>query len=247
MDKKTAAITGTAMFDFHLPSRNDFNARHMADLNFLGFSVVKRALAPDKCHAVSKLFDQDHYFRSTIDMSRYGFGRGVYRYFQSPLPQGLTELRSELYDLLQPLANEWQDALGLPHFPPGHPAFLARCHQAGQARPTPLLLKYQAGDFNCLHQDLYGDLVFPLQMAILLDRPGIDFSGGEFVLTEQRPRRQSRASVVPLDQGDGVIFAVHSRPVLGIKGSYRVSMRHGVSTIHHGLRRTFGVILHDAH
>ena len=234
------------MFDFNLPSRPDFNARHMDDLNSQGFSVIKQVLTSAHCHDISALLDQDHHFRSTIDMSRYGFGRGVYRYFQSPLPQGLIGLRAALYDLLLPCANQWQQVLGLPAFAPAHHDFLAQCHKAGQVRPTPLLLQYRPGDYNCLHQDLYGDLVFPLQMAILLDRPGIDFSGGEFILTEQRPRRQSRASVVPLDQGDGVIFAVHNRPVAGIKGPYRVSLRHGVSTIHHGLRRTLGVILHDA-
>jgi hypothetical protein len=180
-------------------------------------------------------------------MARHGFGRGEYRYFAYPLPVIVAELRTTLYPRLAPIANRWNASMGIAaRFPEAHAAFLERCHRAGQARPTPLLLQYGAGDFNALHQDLYGEHVFPLQVAILLSQPGRDFTGGEFVLTEQRPRMQSRAEVVPLRQGDGVIFAVRHRPVQGTRGPYRVTMRHGVSRLRSGHRHTLGVIFHDA-
>jgi hypothetical protein len=180
-------------------------------------------------------------------MARHGFGRGEYKYFDYPLPPAIAALRAAAYKRLAPIANRWAAALGQPSaFPPDHAAYLARCHDAGQRRATPLLLQYGAGDFNALHQDLYGDHVFPVQLAVLLSRPGNDFTGGEFVLTEQRPRLQSRVHVVPLGQGDGVIFAVHHRPAQGTRGVFRVTMRHGVSRLHSGHRHTLGVIFHDA-
>ena len=180
-------------------------------------------------------------------MARHGFGRGEYRYFAYPLPQAVGELRAALYRHLRTVANRWNEMMGLePRFPEDHEEFLGRCHAAGQVRPTPLLLQYGEGDYNCLHQDLYGEHVFPLQVAILLSEPGSDFTGGEFVLTEQRPRMQSRPEVVSLTRGDAVIFAVHHRPVHGTRGFYRVSMRHGVSRIRTGRRHTLGVIFHDA-
>jgi len=180
-------------------------------------------------------------------MGRHGFGRGEYRYFAYPLPSPVQSLRAALYPHLAPIANGWHERLRIEiRFPLDHAEFLARCHAAGQERPTPLLLRYGAGDYNCLHQDLYGEHVFPLQVAVLLSAPGVEFSGGEFVLTEQRPRMQSRVSVVPLAKGDAVIFAVNDRPVLGIRGEYRVKMRHGVSALRDGRRHTLGVIFHDA-
>jgi hypothetical protein len=180
-------------------------------------------------------------------MARHGFGRGEYRYFAYPLPPLVADLRASLYPRLAPLANRWHERMGLPaRFPAEHDAFLERCHAAGQRRPTPLLLRYGPGDYNCLHQDLYGDHVFPIQLAILLSRPGADFTGGEFVLTEQRPRMQSRAQVVPLGQGDAVLFAVNQRPQAGTRGDYRVTMRHGVSSVTAGRRHMLGIIFHDA-
>ena len=180
-------------------------------------------------------------------MARHGFGRGEYKYFAYPLPEPVAALRAGFWPQLAPIANRWNAAMGLaPRFPDSHADFLARCHAAGQTRPTPLLLRYEAGDYNCLHQDLYGEHVFPLQVAVLLSAPGQDFTGGEFVLTEQRPRMQSRAEVVPLRQGEGVIFAVHHRPVQGTRGTYRVNLRHGVSRIRGGRRHTLGIIFHDA-
>jgi len=180
-------------------------------------------------------------------MARHGFGRGEYKYFSYPLPRLLCELRTAVYPHLVPVANRWNEAMGIEvHYPCKHADFVARCHDAGQIQPTPLLLQYGAGDYNCLHQDLYGDLVFPLQVAILLSEPGEDFTGGEFVLIEQRPRMQSRAEVVPLRQGDAVAFAVNHRPAQGVRGSYRVKLRHGVSRVRSGMRHTVGIIFHDA-
>ncbi|HEU5041667.1 MAG TPA: 2OG-Fe(II) oxygenase, partial [Gemmatimonadales bacterium] len=208
---------------------------------------LERLLPPEECERLAGLYDREALFRSHIVMARHGFGRGEYRYFAYPLPDPVERLRRALYPPLAAIANRWSEALGArTRFPSTHAEFLARCHTAGQRKPTPLLLRYTAGDYNCLHQDLYGDHVFPLQVAILLSEPGRDFTGGEFVLTEQRPRRQSRAEVVPLRQGDAVAFAVHHRPVAGARGFYRVSLRHGVSTIRSGRRHTAGIIFHDA-
>jgi uncharacterized protein len=216
------------------------------DLDQYGCATIP-LLSADECSALAGLYGAEDTFRSTIVMARHGFGRGEYKYFAYPLPEIVADLRTALYPPLAGIANRWSEALAGPvRFPENHREFLARCHRAGQAKPTPLLLQYGAGDYNCLHQDLYGEHVFPLQVAILLSRPGEDFSGGEFVLTEQRPRMQSRAEVVPLCQGEGVIFPVHHRPVQGTKGTYRVNMRHGVSRIRSGHRHTLGVIFHDA-
>jgi len=180
-------------------------------------------------------------------MARHGFGQGEYQYFNYPLPDLVQQLRTALYPLLVPIANRWNEAMGMAmRYPPEHAEFLARCHAAGQTRPTPLLLQYGEGDYNCLHQDLYGEHVFPLQVAVLLSKPATDFTGGEFVLTEQRPRMQTRAAVVPLSKGDAVVFAVNSRPVHGTRGDYRVKLRHGVSKIIEGHRHTLGIIFHDA-
>ncbi|MGB6956375.1 MAG: 2OG-Fe(II) oxygenase [Bradyrhizobium sp.] len=217
------------------------------DLDAQGCAVLKGLLTAEECRALAARYPDDGIFRSRIVMGRHGFGRGEYRYFAYPLPQLIGELRPALYSRLQPIANRWNEAMDIDiRYPQSHEAFLARCHEAGQLRPTPLLLQYGVGDYNCLHQDLYGEHVFPLQVAILLSEPRRDFDGGEFVLTEQRPRMQSRAEVVPLRQGDGVAFAVHVRPVQGTRGFYRVNMRHGVSRIRSGHRHTVGVIFHDA-
>mgnify|MGYP003583452638 CR=1 FL=1 len=200
-----------------------------------------------ECTALAALYDQDRPFRSRVVMQRHGFGQGEYKYFDYPLPDLLAPWREALYARLAPLANAWARALGLPaDYPASHADYLARCHAAGQVRPTPLLLRYDTGDYNCLHQDLYGELQFPMQLTVLLSRPGEDFSGGEFVLTEQRPRMQSRAEVVPLRQGEAVVFAVNQRPVNGTRGTYRVTMRHGVSRVRSGRRMTLGLIFHDA-
>jgi hypothetical protein len=218
-----------------------------ADLDTHGCAVLRNLLTADECDRIAGLYDTPQHFRSHIVMARHGFGKGEYRYFSYPLPPLLDSLRTALYPRLAPVANAWNERMGIAaRYPDEHEAFLKLCHNAGQTKPTPLLLRYVAGDFNCLHQDLYGDLAFPLQVAILLSRPGKDFSGGEFVLTEQRPRMQSRVEVVPLDQGDAVIFAVHNRPVKGTKGNYRVNLRHGVSRIRSGQRHTVGIIFHDA-
>jgi uncharacterized protein len=212
-----------------------------------GCAVTAPLLDAETCARLCQSYDDDTLFRSKVVMARHGFGRGEYKYFGYPLPDAVSELRAALYARLAPIANEWEKMLGRPaRFPATHPAFLATCHAAGQARPTPLLLKYGEGDYNCLHQDLYGEHVFPLQAAFLLSKPGEDFTGGEFVLTEQRPRMQSRAEVVSLSQRQAVIFAVNERPVRGAKGVYRVKMRHGVSRVRSGERYTMGVILHDA-
>ena len=217
------------------------------ELDAEGWSVLPGLIAPDKCADLSALYDSHALFRSHVIMARHGFGRGEYRYFAYPLPPLVQALRESLYPLLAPLANRWHARMGLEtRFPEAHAAFLERCHAAGQPRPTPLLLRYGPGDYNCLHQDLYGPHVFPLQVAILLSEPGADFTGGAFVLTEQRPRMQSRAEVVPLKKGDAVVFAVNDRPVAGSRGDYRVKMRHGVSRISAGRRHTLGIIFHDA-
>jgi hypothetical protein len=217
-----------------------------SDIDSSGCAVLPGLVGGQDCEALAALYDGDH-FRSRIVMARHGFGRGEYKYLAYPLPDLVAALREQLYPRLVPLANRWNAALGsATRYPPDHAAFLARCHAAGQTRPTPLLLRYEAGDYNCLHQDLYGEHVFPLQVAVLLSEPGRDFSGGEFVLTEQRPRMQSRAEVVPLRQGDAVAFAVHHRPVQGSRGVYRVNLRHGVSRLRSGRRHTLGIIFHDA-
>jgi uncharacterized protein len=217
------------------------------ELDAQGCAVLKGLLSPEECRALVALYPDDSHFRSRIVMGRHGFGRGEYKYFAYPLPPVIAGLRPALYARLRDVANRWNEAMGIAiRYPGDHDAFLKRCHAAGQTRPTPLLLQYEAGDYNCLHQDLYGEHVFPLQVAILLSEPGRDFTGGEFVLTEQRPRMQSRPEVVPLAQGDAVAFAVHVRPVQGTRGTYRVNLRHGVSRIRSGHRHTVGVIFHDA-
>jgi hypothetical protein len=218
-----------------------------SDLDLQGFAVLPGLLQPEDCDRIAGLYDQPGGFRSQVIMARHGFGRGEYRYFSYPLPPMVQGLRERLWPYLAPIANRWQEAMGIAvRFPETHAGFLDRCHEAGQQRPTPLLLRYGPGDYNCLHQDLYGEHVFPLQAAVLLSEPGRDFEGGELVLTEQRPRMQSRVMVVPLRQGDGVVFAVNSRPVAGTRGIYRVTMRHGVSALRSGSRHTLGVIFHDA-
>jgi uncharacterized protein len=217
------------------------------DLGAQGCAVTERLLTPGECRAIAALYGDDDRFRSRVVMARHGFGQGEYKYFAYPLPAPIGELRSALYPRLAPIANRWNERIGVNlRYPAKHAAFLELCHKAGQLRPTPLLLQYGPGDYNCLHQDLYGALAFPLQVSILLSEPGRDFTGGEFVLTEQRPRMQSRPEVVPLRQGDAVVFAVHHRPVQGTRGTYRVNMRHGVSRLRSGQRHTLGVIFHDA-
>lgn len=218
-----------------------------AALDREGWAVLPRLLSDTECNETAALYRREEGFRSHVHMARHGFGRGEYRYFAYPLPPLVTALRGMLYARLAPIANRWHERMGMAvRFPAEHGAFLARCHAAGQRRPTPLLLQYGAGDYNCLHQDLYGEHVFPLQVAVLLSAPGEDFSGGEFVLTEQRPRMQSRAAIVPLGKGDAAVFAVNARPVRGSRGDYRVAMRHGVSAIRQGRRHTLGIIFHDA-
>lgn len=217
------------------------------ELDAYGCAVIRGLLTPSDCEALAAGYDEETQFRSRVVMSRHGFGRGEYKYFAYPLPPLVATLRSALYPPLAQIANRWNEALGdTVRFPGSHAAFLERCHRAGQTRPTPLLLKYGAGDYNCLHQDLYGEHVFPLQVAVLLSAPGRDFTGGEFVLTEQRPRMQSRVEVVPIGRGDAVVFPVHHRPVRGVRGFHRVRLRHGVSRLRSGRRMTLGVIFHDA-
>lgn len=217
------------------------------ELDTYGCGVLPKLLSSEECRAIAALYPDESHFRSHVHMARHGFGKGEYRYFKYPLPDLLGGLRTALFPNLASVANEWNGRMGLEErYPDDHASFLERCHVAGQTRPTPLLLQYVRGDFNCLHQDLYGELAFPIQVAILLSEPGVDFTGGEFVLTEQRPRMQSRAEVVPLRQGDAVAFAVHNRPVQGSRGTYRVNLRHGVSRVRSGLRHTAGIIFHDA-
>jgi hypothetical protein len=218
-----------------------------AHLDAHGWAMLPKLLTPSEAAVVAGFFNDDSRFRSHIIMARHGFGRGEYKYFAYPLPDKVADLRTALYARLVPIANRWNESMGIDvRYPDAHADFIERCHKAGQMRPTPLLLQYGEGDFNALHQDVYGEHVFPLQAAILLAEPQKDFTGGEFVLTEQRPRMQSRAEVVPLDRGDGVVWAVRSRPVQGTRGTYRVNMRHGVSRLRSGHRHTLGVIFHDA-
>jgi hypothetical protein len=218
-----------------------------AALEARGCAALPGLLDVQDCAAITALYDRADGFRSRVVMSRHGFGRGEYRYFDYPLPDPVQDLREAFYARLVPIAARWNRAMGIPgDYPPTHAEFLARCHEAGQTRPTPLLLRYGQDDYNCLHQDLYGAHVFPIQVAVLLSKPGVDFTGGEFVLTEQRPRMQSRVEVAPLGQGDALIFAVSRRPVAGTRGTYRVNLRHGVSRIRSGARHTLGVIFHDA-
>jgi uncharacterized protein len=237
------------------PSEMDIDSRVEAytwpgvaeHLDAYGWAMLEKLLTAGECQAIARLYADHGQFRSHIVMARHGFGRGEYKYFKYPLPEAVAGLRTALYRRLAPIANQWNAAMGIDvRYPDTHGDFIARCHQAGQTRPTPLLLQYGEGDFNALHQDLYGEHVFPLQVAILLSEPDEDFTGGEFVLTEQRPRMQSRAEVVPLRRGDGVVFAVHNRPVRGTRGTYRVNLRHGVSRVRSGHRHTLGVIFHDA-
>ena len=224
----------------------DWPAVHTG-LDAEGFAVLPGLLGATECAGIAALYADGNYFRSHISMARHGFGRGEYKYFQYPLPSLVADLREALYPELAKAANRWSTMLRVNrNYPANHAAFLELCRAAGQLRPTPLLLQYGAGDYNCLHQDLYGDQVFPIQVAILLSEPDSDFTGGEFVLTEQRPRMQSRASVVPLRRGDAAAFAVHHRPMRGTRGAYRVTMRHGVSTVRSGRRHTLGIIFHDA-
>jgi uncharacterized protein len=217
------------------------------ELDSYGAAVAGPLLSPDQCQALVDGYDNEVLYRSRVVMARHGFGRGEYKYFAYPLPSIVAELRETLYPPLAEIANRWNKAMGIEiRYPAEHAAFQARCHQAGQTKPTPLILKYGPGDYNCLHQDIYGDHVFPLQVAFLLSKPIEDFAGGDFTLTEQRPRMQSRVEVVPLEQGMGVIFPVRHRPVQGTRGIYRVNMRHGVSRVRSGQRFTMGVIFHDA-
>lgn len=235
------AATGTVAV-----SAMDWNAVRAA-LDADGVAVIPRLLEPLQCRALRELYAQTDRFRSRIVMERYQFGRGEYQYFAEPLPPTVSALRRSIYAELAPLANRWMQRLREERrFPDCHAEFLRQCHAAGQTRPTPLLLRYRAGDYNCLHQDLYGELSFPLQTVVLLSAPGEEFDGGELVLVEQRPRMQSRPRVIPLQQGDAAIFAVHHRPVTGTRGDYRVNLRHGVGDVHRGERYTLGVIFHDA-
>ncbi|MGH1357924.1 MAG: 2OG-Fe(II) oxygenase [Burkholderiaceae bacterium] len=216
-------------------------------LNTEGYAVIPGLLSPPECRSLAGLYEQPDRFRKTILMARHGFGQGEYRYFSYPLPDLISQLRSDFYEQLAPLANHWNELSGVAtHYPPTHAAYLERCHEAGQSRPTPLLLKYGAEDYNCLHQDLYGENFFPFQVVVLLSQPGSDFTGGELVMTEQRPRMQSRPMVLPLEQGDAALIPVSQRPVKGSRGYYRVNLRHGVSRIHRGHRQTLGLIFHDA-
>ena len=217
------------------------------DLDSQGSAVFGRLFDFNECRDLAGMYANDDLFRSRVVMARHGFGRGEYKYFAYPLPEIISELRTQLYPRLAPIANRWNTAMGIDvRYPDEHTEFIERCHKAGQTKPTPLLLQYAAGDYNCLHQDLYGEHVFPIQVAILLSDPAKEFTGGEFVLTEQRPRMQSRPEVVPLRQGEAVAFAVYHRPVKGARGFYRVNLRHGVSRIRSGQRHTVGIIFHDA-
>jgi hypothetical protein len=238
---------GPAVLSNDLAAPSDGATALSNELDEQGSSVIQRLLTANQCQSLAALYAEPARFRSRVIMSRHGYGRGEYQYFSYPLPPPIDELRRSFYERLVPIANRWNELMRIEtRYPPVHADFLARCREAGQVRPTPLLLRYGPGDYNCLHQDLYGEQVFPLQLAILLSEPGRDFTGGEFVLTEQRPRMQSRPHVVPLRQGDGVIFAVRHRPMRGSRGTYRVNLRHGVSRVLTGERYTAGVIFHDA-
>jgi len=217
------------------------------ELDRHGCATIAGLLTPGECAALRALYAREERYRSRVVMARHGFGQGEYKYYAYPLPEPIGALRDRIYPRLAPVANRWNEIMGIDaRYPSRHADFIGQCHAAGQCRPTPLILQYETGDYNCLHQDLYGEHVFPIQLAILLSAPGSDFTGGEFVMTEQRPRMQSRAEVVPLDQGDAVVFAVHHRPVNGTRGPYRVNMRHGVSRLRSGHRHTLGIIFHDA-
>jgi len=232
------AISRVSALDWNRVSQN---------LDNYGNATLEHVLDPDDCKALAELYQHNDLFRSRVVMGQHGFGRGEYKYFSYPLPDIVEKLRTSLYWRLAPVANRWNTAMGVEvRYPKTHAEFIARCHHAGQAKPTPLLLQYGEGDYNCLHQDLYGEHVFPIQVAILLSDPMMDVTGGEFVLTEQRPRMQSRPEVIPLRQGDAVAFAVHHRPVEGTRGVYRVNLRHGVSRLRSGHRHTLGIIFHDA-
>jgi hypothetical protein len=232
----------------HRPTLDGIDWHAVEDaLNEVGSAVLPGLLTHDASDALTALYPQDRLYRSRVAMERHGFGRGEYQYFAYPLPDLIAQLRTSLYPPLANIANRWNQTMDIDvRYPAKHADFIRRCHEAGQLRPTPLILRYGPGDYNCLHQDLYGEHVFPLQVAILLSEPGVDFTGGEFVMTEQRPRMQSRPEVVPLRKGDGAIFAVHHRPVQGTRGTYRVNMRHGVSRLRAGQRHTVGIIFHDA-
>ena len=226
-------------------SRYDWS-RIESELSSYGSAVLQKLLTPKECELIAALYSEEEHFRSHIIMARHRFGKGEYRYFKYPLPKLISGLRTALYSRLAPIANQWSERMGEEtRYPAEHSEFLKRCHDHGQLRPTPLLLQYVPGDYNCLHQDLYGGLAFPIQVAILLSEPGTDFTGGEFILAEQRPRMQTRAEVVPIAQGDAVAFAVHHRPVQGTRGTYRVNLRHGVSRVRSGRRHTLGIIFHD--
>ena len=240
LEQESTAGLDSRMQAFDWTSASDHLDAH-------GWALIPKLLTKAECDALAGLYDDDRLFRSRVIMARHGFGRGEYKYFAYPLPAPVAALRATLYPRLVPVANRWNQSTGSDvQYPNRHDDFLRRCHDAGQTRPTPLLLQYATGDFNALHQDLYGEHAFPLQVAILLSEPERDFTGGEFVLTEQRPRMQSRAEVVPLRRGDGVVFAVHNRPVQGTRGIYRVNLRHGVSRLRSGHRHTVGIIFHDA-
>jgi hypothetical protein len=255
LDLKPGAGRKPTGQDAQAPARGSFAERVGAidwfdveeGLNTYGCAMLHNLLGSEECEALTALYPRDTLFRSRVVMARHGFGRGEYKYFAYPLPPLIGELRTALYPRLAPVANRWNEVMGIDvRYPEAHAEFIERCHAAGQTRPTPLMLQYATDDYNCLHQDLYGEHVFPLQVAILLSEPGVDFTGGEFVMTEQRPRMQSRTEVVPLGKGDAVVFAVHHRPVRGTRGSYRVNLRHGVSRLRSGRRHTLGVIFHDA-
>ena len=244
-DRPAASALLSASPDLRIPHRDWQTVA--AELESFGCTCLDHLLTNEECCGIAALYSDDTLFRSRVVMARHGFGKGEYKYFRYPLPELIAQLRSELYPKLAAIANQWNDQMKIAvRYPDRHEEFLARCHAAGQDKPTPLLLQYREADYNCLHQDLYGEHVFPIQVAILLSQPGEDFTGGEFVLTEQRPRMQSRAEVVPLRRGDAVAFAVHHRPVKGTRGTYRVNMRHGVSRLRSGQRHTLGIIFHDA-